>query len=397
MRDVPSRQRSAGFTLVELLIAVFLLTLLAMFASSAVSVIGASDAVRARPEAAAELSLVAQLVRLAGVAVLLFGGGFWYLAELHDPGRLDTFRIGHFLLLASTHALFFAVFGVLGAHELDAWLAVAVAAAVSYPLLVLHVARIVDPHFAWCSALPLAVLTTGSVVNGVYGGAARAFVWLGIVCLVVAVVTLTYPALARGWDARRERFEQGLVARFAALLPEVLAARELEASTRALLALQDPAELAGLRGWIEKRATAVREVLDAHERAVSLHEAMRAAPTPQGRRRLRQRSQAACDELAAQLRHVAAALAQATDTLVRRRQAAAVRREGAGTRAHCIACGGAVRDDGRFCSGCGARATELRRCRRCDGVLQLPHHLLRLDDGTPAATHCPGCGERHAG
>ena len=46
-------------------------------------------------------------LRLAGLAVLLFGLGFIYLNDLKEPGRLDSFRWGHFLLLALTYSLFF--------------------------------------------------------------------------------------------------------------------------------------------------------------------------------------------------------------------------------------------------------------------------------------------------
>src|SRR5262249_34663615 len=61
------------------------------------------------PPGPSPLGRLVLLCQLAALAVLLFGAGFWYLSELDRPGRLDTFRWGHFLLLAGNHSLFFAV------------------------------------------------------------------------------------------------------------------------------------------------------------------------------------------------------------------------------------------------------------------------------------------------
>lgn len=387
--------RSRGFTLVELVVVVVLLTFLTFSASSFVTVVGAS----ARSHAVAEdLTLVALMLRLAGLAVLLFGGGFWYLVELHEPGRLDRFRLGHFLLLALTHSLFFAVFAVLGSREVDAWLAVGIAAAVSYPLLVLHVATIVDLRFALVSALPLAVLSTGLVVNGVYGGAAQPFVYLGCACGVIAHLTLTYPRLARGHEARREALARELAAACDALAPAAASGRAAVAAAQGLLALQDPVEHAALRTWVEKRIATLGRRLDDHEHLAALHEMARSASSRAERRTARAGGMQLAARLAGQLPHAGAALREACDTLRQQRSHGAPSlgddREPAGE--HCLACGHACRDDSRFCAACGTRCAEVRRCRRCAQVLRLPVHLL-VPAGAepPPPTHCFACGERH--
>jgi prepilin-type N-terminal cleavage/methylation domain-containing protein len=112
------------------------------------------------PGAKSPLGRISLLFKLVGLAVFLFGLGFWYLSEMYRPGLLDNFRWGHFLLLASTYSLFFVVFAALGYHsEEGAWRSMVIAGALSLPLLALHVSRIVNTWFALSRVLPLAVFT----------------------------------------------------------------------------------------------------------------------------------------------------------------------------------------------------------------------------------------------
>ncbi len=389
----------AGFTLIELVVAVILFSFLAFVGSGVVSsalrsretLLGASSA------ATEDLSPVALLLRLAGIAVLLFGAGFWYTVELHRPGRLDTFRLGHFLLLGATYSLFFVVFAVLGAHEVDAWLAVTLAATVSYPLLALHVATIAGMRFAITSALPLAMLTTGLVVNGVYGGDVRAYVYLGMLCVVIAFTTLTYPQLARGQELWRREGEERLANTIASMAPTAVAARAAVAEARALLALQDPVEHAALRDWVEHRLTALTRVLETHESMITRHDTLRGTGNRLERNTARTVAAALAATLPSRLEHSCLGLREATDALQQQRHARLrLVTPDVGTE-HCIACGQACGHDAHYCPHCGTPCAAAKVCRRCDQVLRLPLHLLREPAEPAPSTHCFACGERHAG
>ncbi|MCA8965824.1 MAG: prepilin-type N-terminal cleavage/methylation domain-containing protein [Planctomycetes bacterium] len=389
----------AGFTLVELVVAVIIFSFLAFVGSGLVSsVIGASASLREGASGPPdELSPVALLLRLAGVAVLLFGTGFWYMVELHHPGRLDAFRLGHFLLLGVTYSLFFVVFAVLGAHAVDAWLAVLLAAAVSYPLLALHVATIAGPRFAITSALPLALLTTGLVVNGVYGGELRAYVYLGMLCVVIAFTTLTYPRLAGGQERWRGERDAKLAALVTSLAPIAIAARAAVAEARALLALQDPVEHAALRDWVDHRVTSVCRALDGHELMVTRHDTMRAAATRLERNAARTAATSLATSLSSRLEQSQQGLREATAALRQQRDDRLHLLAPDADAEHCIACGEACGPAARYCPKCGTPCAEAKVCRRCDQVLRLPLHLLKDPDATAPATHCYSCGERHAG
>ncbi|MBI5241707.1 MAG: type II secretion system protein [Elusimicrobia bacterium] len=146
------------------------------------------------PEAGSPISRVFMLFRLVGAAVLLFGAGFWHLCELYSPGRTKSFRWTDFLPLAMTYSLFFLNFGVLGLKgQVGVPLALALAAVFSLPLLALHVARIVDWGFALTRALPLGAFTMGLMVNAVYGGDVKEYVFLGCALVAVGTLTATWP------------------------------------------------------------------------------------------------------------------------------------------------------------------------------------------------------------
>ena len=98
------------------------------------------------PAGASPLGRVILVLQLAGLAVLMFGGGFWYLSEGQAPGRLDDFRWGHFLLLALNYSMFFGIFAVLG-YQGSPTVALTIAAVVSLPLLTFHGVRISDALF----------------------------------------------------------------------------------------------------------------------------------------------------------------------------------------------------------------------------------------------------------
>ncbi|UCC84837.1 MAG: prepilin-type N-terminal cleavage/methylation domain-containing protein [Gemmatimonadota bacterium] len=184
------------------------------------------------PAVSSPLGRVILLMQLAGLAVLFFGGGFWYLSEEQRPGRLDDFRWGHFLLLALNYSLFFGILAVLG-YRGSALVALLVAGAVSLPLLMLHVARVTDLSFALTRVLPLVVLTLGTVVAAVFLDEHRAVVFLGAAIVVVAFPTVTYSR----WSGRRQAYVE-----------EEKSRREQSAQQNELRE-----QLAGLRQLVEKQ------------------------------------------------------------------------------------------------------------------------------------------------
>lgn len=130
------------------------------------------------PAGSSPLGRLILLCQLAGLAVLLFGAGFWYLSEGQRPGGLDHFRLGHFLLVALTYSLFFVVFAVVG-YRGSLAAALLLGAGTSLPLLLLHTSRTSGWPFALHRGLPLSLFSLGCVVLGVYLEDQRAYVLMG--------------------------------------------------------------------------------------------------------------------------------------------------------------------------------------------------------------------------
>jgi hypothetical protein len=165
------------------------------------------------PGAQAPLARVLLLSRLVAVAVLLFGAGFWFLSEQVNPGQLDRFRWGHFLLLALTFSLFFVIFAVLEFHGgLSTPISMAVSGLFSLPLLVLHVSRVLDLKFAITRVFPLAIFTLGMVVNGVYGGAFRDYGFIVATIIIIGYATISYESWAAGRETHLRNQEAAYLA-----------------------------------------------------------------------------------------------------------------------------------------------------------------------------------------
>ncbi len=157
------------------------------------------------PPGQSPLGKVALLFRLTGLAVLLFGCGFWYLTELYQPGQLKNFRLGHFLLLALNYSLYYVVFTVVSFQADLHWgYAILIAGACAAPLLVVHVAKVTDTRFAFVYLIPLVVFTIALVTNGVYGGQIRDYLFIGGAVLFMGFFTLTY----NRWNRQRTTYKQ---------------------------------------------------------------------------------------------------------------------------------------------------------------------------------------------
>ena len=172
------------------------------------NVVATSPIVVDLPGGTSPIGRVMLLCKLVSLAVLLFGAGFWYLSEEYKPGQLDDFEWGHFLLLATTYSLFFVIFAVLSYKDAERpALHMAIAALLSLPLLMLHVTRFVSRSFALTRVLPLAVFTLGLVINGVYGGPYRDYVFIGAAVFTMAYVTITFQKWLAGLTAH-EKIQQ---------------------------------------------------------------------------------------------------------------------------------------------------------------------------------------------
>ncbi|MFN8607664.1 MAG: MFS transporter [Vulcanimicrobiota bacterium] len=274
------------------------------------------------------------LCRLAGLAVLLFGLGFWYVGELYRPGCLSRFGWGHFLMLALTYSCFFPALGVLTVSlGLPLGQGLAVAAALAQPLLIIHVWRTVDLRFAVFYVLPLADLTLAVVVNGVFGGPWRDLFFLAAGFVAVATVTLSYGRWRQHRLAWQERLLEELRSRLQRLLERV---EELPPHAQEKRITDQAASLAN---YLDRLSHTVYAFV--HSQADSLEASLAAAarlrpPTP-----------------------------RAT--------------------AHCTGCGqGGCHD--KFCAGCGQAKTLVKTCS-CGTQLCVTGRLEK-------DFFCPTCGQR---
>jgi prepilin-type N-terminal cleavage/methylation domain-containing protein len=155
------------------------------------------------PSTTSPIGRIILFFKLSGVAVLLFGLGLLYISGLDKPERLDTFRFGHFLLLALTYSLFFINFIVLSlGKEITSITAMIISALFSIPLLMLHVSRAWGISFALTKVLPLAIFTLSIVINGVYGEDFKRYIFLGFLFLIVSFFILTYGT----WVQKRKEY-----------------------------------------------------------------------------------------------------------------------------------------------------------------------------------------------
>ena len=352
------------------------------------------------PAGTSPLGQLILLCKLAALGVLLFGGGFWYLSELRRPGSLDSFRWGHFLLLALNYSTFFVTFAVVG-YRGQVAVALALAVVVSQPLLALHVARLADVRFALGKVLPLSLVTLAAVVAGVYAEAQRPYVFLALALVVVTYVTWTYRRWAEGRTAllaarkaERERAgrEEMLAKARRELEQKVDAGAEL--AQRAATLVTEPGEgaqweRARVQAALDKLEAVLREARGEKQAGPAEAEAHRAWVKAGAAEAGHQtwRVEAATGDLQE-------ALGQLEQKLQRARRQAPVPknaqvREGV---LHCRACGAVVPGHTKYCPECGALGAELIACRNCGTVLELPSHLLARA-WPERGLHCSGCGE----
>lgn len=322
------------------------------------------------------LSRVGTLFRLTGLAVLLFGLGLWYLGELYRPGALAHFRLGGFFLLALSYSTFFVIFAVLGFHQ-DVSIQVAfwVALACWAPPLVLHVAHVVDRDFALRLALPLGLFTLLLVVNGVYGGAWRDYLYLASGVAAVAFLTTTYQGWLRSQTEATARLALSVAEQRERLLASLGLARQLLDKVALALSQRDPRPLRPARQVVQEQAKKLAGELsaprncDARDRWL-----LQIERDNLGRR------QEGLTLMTEELRLALARLEELRANRPPRPQ---------GQHKCCLACG-AASSGGSFCPACGQRMARLLVCDGCHASLLLPAHLIDLK---AVQLHCPECGE----
>ena len=346
------------------------------------------------PGAGSSLGQALLLFQLTGLAVLLFGAGFWYLGEVYRAGHLDSFRWGHFLLLALNLSFFFLVFGVLSFQGVAAARSLPIAGVLALPLLVLHVGTIFDARFALTRALPLAVLTIAVVVNGVYGDAYRPAIYLAIAFVVIAGLTLTYPKLLRLRTQLASTKERQIASAIGSLAPLVQTAQAAAQSASRSLDDADLDAQAKQRTSVTSQLAALHQELNRHRSLTDDLEELQRSRASARRRDLLRSFANRCDRLTGSLgrgiRDLQASLQELVEGRERSRARLAQQQTGD---IHCPSCG-CGSQDARFCPGCGKPTPRPLPCGRCDEVLHLPVYLLR-EGIQPGQLHCMGCGEPH--
>jgi prepilin-type N-terminal cleavage/methylation domain-containing protein len=348
------------------------------------------------PEAMAPASRVLYLWRFVAVAVALFGAGFLYLSEQVRPGQLDRFRLGHFLLLAVTFCLFFAIFTVLEFHgQIGTAAAMAVSAVCSLPLLVLHVAAVLGLRFALTRVLPLAVLSLGLVLVGVYGGGARDYVFVAAAVGLIAYVTVTFPRWAAGRARHRAAADDAYTADRTSLVDLItydLGRRVAELKAADAKAERRVRELANVESPERLRLEMARQPVSGIVAAYD-ELARRLGMLPN------QRDWLMADAVSNQRRDAdalrdrlnAALLGLAVDE-----PPAPLAGASSVGEHHCAACGQSV-PSGAFCSNCGARQAVETTCGRCGATTLLPMHLWPAGAPAEARLFCTHCGSTMIG
>lgn len=349
------------------------------------------------PETMAPAARVLYLWRFVAVAVLVFGAGFLYLSEQARPGELDRFRLGHFALLVLTYSLFFVMFTVLEFQaEVGTVEAMILSAGCSLPLLIFHVAGVLGYHFALTRVLPLAVFSLGLVINGVYGGEVRNYVFIGAAVLIIAYLTLTFPRWVAGREQHREESDhaytsvrQELVNTLTVDLVRRLAELKsagARADTRIQALAGDP-EQAQVRSRLDIARKPVDDLSREHGELLQ-----RLANLPVKRDWLQ-------PDLVPALKTDADALGERIDQaraslnaeMQNVRPPASLIEQPREDQTHCAACGQVV-PRAPYCLQCGSLQPVVIACPECQATNVLPVHLFPEDVPSSRDLFCSQCG-----
>ncbi len=351
------------------------------------------------PGARSAMGGVTLLSRLAAIAVLLFGAGFWYLSEWNKPGQLKDFRWGHFFLLALNYSLFFIIFAIIRFQgHIGTWLAIVLSAALSLPLLFLHLTRFLNRDFALKYILPLAVFTLAIVINGVYGRTLRDYVFVAALVAVLGFVTVTFKAWAEKRtdylaDIQRQRKEK-----FDALCHRFY----VEAGkpwAQALALDSEAARLMNLHQDVQSRASGamIQQAHEAMKRLQGEYKQMSESLELYSKSNsllsdpLLNEKQSSMGRFEGQLNGVMKTLEQAMADFNQELVSGRAGDDVAGV--CCLACGSRV-SPSRFCPECGAAQAISPACEGCGATITIASHMV-CDSTEPLKLFCPQCGRAY--
>ncbi len=344
------------------------------------------------PGAQSPLGRAMLLSKLVGLAVLLFGAGFWYLAELYEAGKLNDFRLGHFLLLALTYSLFFVIFAVMGFHgEKALYLNIGVAMVFSLPLLVLHVSRVIDMNFALTRTLPLALFTLGIVLVGVYGGNYRDYIFIGAAFIIVAFVTLTF----RQWSALRDAYvkdlEDAASEPLNELAPQIKEVRKLSDNAEFVLNGKETESMKQYNESIVEAHQALGSILNEYYAIVAQKEKLATIKDRNEHRETRRLIHDNVQQLKAKIPTALEPVKSLITNLLKAQEAekAPITPAPEG-KAHCISCSALI-EHTPFCPRCGTAQPRVGSCKKCGSPFSIPVHLIEKK-ALESSLFCQNCG-----
>lgn len=368
-------------------------------------------------------------LRLAALAVFLFGIGFMYLNDLVQPGRLENFRLGHFLLLALTYSLFFVIFTVLNlSGDISTIPALLLSMILSFPLLMIHVSRFWGIRFSFTRILPLTIFTLGIVINGVYGGRFQALIFIGFTVFTLGFFTLTY----KTWLEKRKAYEESKRIKEKEKLEKIKQEEEqlkkekaysawkksrekkaekirenlgrldkdiksLENKISLFLEFEDEKEHLNLRNFIEKRMSHLSNLQNRYGSICSQYEKLFGIPDNISEKERVENVFSEIEKESGRYKmeyeQSMEMLQKAMDDLGRLRERSKSKTPGTQELVHCISCGFESRLS-RHCPNCGVLSPEKLVCKKCGENYMLPVHMI---DTVKAAfpLYCMGCGHKH--